>query len=144
MTDIMWIALTFGIWNMAQMKLSIKQRQTCRPGEQRWRCQKGEAGRKGMDQEFGAARAALSLWCSSTSLYWFLLLRSPGSRAHELQWVQFLGSTVVVPRLSFSVACGICLDQGSNLGLLHCRRILYLWATREAPVFLSYFAGCLV
>ena len=70
-------------------------------------------------QVFVAARAALSLWCSGTSLYWFLLLRSTGSRAQELQQLQFLGSTVVVPRLSFSAACGICPDQGSNLGLLH-------------------------
>ena len=28
---------------------------------------------------------------------------------------------------------GIFPTQGSNLGLLHCRRILYRWATREAP-----------
>ena len=29
---------------------------------------------------------------------------------------------------------GIFLTQGSNPGLLHCRQILYLWATREAPI----------
>ena len=28
---------------------------------------------------------------------------------------------------------GIFPTQGSNLGLLHCRQILYRWATREAP-----------
>ena len=28
---------------------------------------------------------------------------------------------------------GIFLTQGSNPGLLHCRQILYHWATREAP-----------
>ena len=29
------------------------------------------------------------------------------------------------------------LTQGSNLCLLHCRRILYHWATREAPTTMS-------
>ena len=60
-----------------------------------------------------------------------LLLRSPGSRARRLQQLQHVGSVVVVPRLestgsvvvvqalSCSVACGIFLDQGSNLCLLH-------------------------
>ena len=35
---------------------------------------------------------------------------------------------------------GICLTQGLNLSLLHCRQILYLWATREAP----YSLCCIV
>ena len=30
---------------------------------------------------------------------------------------------------------GIFLAQGLNSCLLHCRRILYLWTTREAPDF---------
>ena len=33
---------------------------------------------------------------------------------------------------------GIFLTQGWNLGLLHCRRILYHWATREAHLPLDY------
>jgi len=32
---------------------------------------------------------------------------------------------------------GIFLTQGSNLGLLHCRQILYCWATGEPPVYSS-------
>ena len=42
------------------------------------------------------------------------------------------------PGKSTAVGChfllqGIFLTQGSNMGLLHCRQRLYLWATREAP-----------
>ena len=33
---------------------------------------------------------------------------------------------------SLSLLQGIFSTQGSNPGLLHCRRILYHWATREA------------
>ena len=33
--------------------------------------------------------------------------------------------SIVVHGLSYSVACGIFLDQGSNLCLLHCQAILY-------------------
>ena len=54
--------------------------------------------------------------CSSSlyvafSLPWLLLLQSTGSRAH--------GLTTVAHRRSCSVACGIFLDQGSNLCHLH-------------------------
>ena len=35
--------------------------------------------------------------------------------AYGLQKLQHVGSAVVAPGLSFSVACGIFLDQGSNL-----------------------------
>ena len=43
------------------------------------------------------------------------------------------------PRKNIGVCChfllqGIFLTQGSNLGLLHCRQILYLWATREVQI----------
>ena len=48
-----------------------------------------------------------SLRCSGFSLRWLLLLRSTGSRR--------VGSVVVARGLSCSVACGIFLDQGSNL-----------------------------
>ena len=49
---------------------------------------------------------------------------STGSRAQGLQWVwlprlQGRGSAVVAHGLSCSMACGIFLDQGSNLCLLH-------------------------
>ena len=37
---------------------------------------------------------------------------------------------------------GIFLTQGSNLCLLHCRHILYLWATRKAQ-FLFLMENCL-
>ena len=54
--------------------------------------------------------------CSSSlyvafSLPWLLLLQSTGSRAH--------GLSTVAHRCSCSVACGIFLDQGSNLCHLH-------------------------
>ena len=35
---------------------------------------------------------------------------------------------------------GIILSQGSNPGLLHCRQMLYLWATREAHIVLYFGA----
>ena len=43
------------------------------------------------------------------------------------------------PRKNIGVCChfllqGIFLTQGSNLGLLHCRQILYHWATSEAQI----------
>ena len=55
----------------------------------------------------------------------------PGSSVHEDS-----------PGKSTGVGChallqGIFPMQGWNLHLLHCRRILYSWATREAIVFLS-------
>ena len=53
-----------------------------------------------------------SLRCAGFSLHWFLLLRSAGSRA---RWA----SVVLVHGLSCSAACGIFLDQGSNLCPLH-------------------------
>ena len=31
----------------------------------------------------------------------------------------------------------VFLTQGSNLGLLHCRQILYHWATREAYIYIA-------
>ena len=43
------------------------------------------------------------------------------------------GSIVEAHGLSCSVACGIFLDQGSNLCLLHWQADLYHWATSEAP-----------
>ena len=66
-----------------------------------------------------------------SSLWRLLLLWSKGSRARELQqlWhvssviaaprLSSTGSTVVVHGLSCPAACGIFLDQGLNLGLLH-------------------------
>ena len=49
------------------------------------------------------------------------------------------------PGKSTGVGChfllqGIILSQGSNPGLLHCRQMLYLWATREAHIVLYFGA----
>ena len=67
-----------------------------------------------------------SLRCTGFSLLWLLLLQSTGSRRAGFSscstWAQQLrrkGSVVVVHGLSCSVACGIFLDQGSNLCPLH-------------------------
>ena len=49
--------------------------------------------------------------CAGLSLLWPLLLRSTGSRR--------AGSVIVAHGPSFSVACGIFPDQGSNLCPLH-------------------------
>ena len=77
------------------------------------------------------AGAMFWLWCTGFSLQWPLLLQSTISKAHSLQQqrhvgsivaglrLQSIGSVVVVHRLVFSMACGIFLDQGSNLCLLH-------------------------
>ena len=44
--------------------------------------------------------------------------------------------------ISLSLLQGIFLTQGSNWGLLHCKWILNHWATREAPVSVSWFSKC--
>ena len=50
------------------------------------------------------------------------------------QQLLLVGSTVVVHRLWCSVACGISLDQGLNLCLLH-QQVDSHWATREAHMY---------
>ena len=94
--------------------------------------------------------------CVGFSLWWLLLLQSTGSGAPGLQWLWHVGSATSelhvacswsyqslehklsscgeVHRLSCSWTCGIFLDQGWNLFLLHCRWILYQWTTRKAPL----------
>ena len=63
-----------------------------------------------------------TLWsCKDFSLQWLLLLRSTGSRA--------TGSIVVLHGRNCFTACGIILDQGANLCLLH-------WQDNSLP--LSY------
>ena len=52
-----------------------------------------------------------SSWCAGLSLLWPLLLRSTGSRR--------AGSAVVAHGPSWSTACGILPDQGSNPCPLH-------------------------
>ncbi|XDA74483.1 hypothetical protein R6Z07M_004699 [Ovis aries] len=47
------------------------------------------------------------------------------------------GSVVVAHRLSYPLACGIFLDQGSSCILCTGRRILNHWTTREAPEYLQ-------
>ena len=76
------------------------------------------------------AGATLYLQCMGFSLWWFLLqstgpqstqalvveacgLNSCGSRTRST------GSIVVAHKLNCSVACGIFMDKGSNLCLLH-------------------------
>ena len=66
-----------------------------------------------------------------SSLWWLLLLQSTGSRVHEPPQLWHVSSVVAAPRLwstgsivvvhglSCSTACGILLDQGWNLCLLH-------------------------
>ena len=46
-------------------------------------------------------------------------------------------SVAVELGLNCFVACGIFVDQGSNLSPLHWKQILNYWTTREAPVFHS-------
>ena len=58
-----------------------------------------------------ASRGNPSLRCVGFLLRWLLLLQSTGSR--------HVGSVVVVHRLSYSAACGIFPDQGSNPCPLH-------------------------
>ena len=52
----------------------------------------------------------------------------PGSSVHG-----FL-QAVILEWVAISFSQGIFLTQGLNLGLVHCRQILYLLATREALV----------
>ena len=69
--------------------------------------------------------ATLWLCCTGFSLWWLLLLQSTGSR--------HMDSGVVVHGLSCSTACGVFLNQGSNLCLCIARQILNHWTTMEAP-----------
>ena len=73
------------------------------------------------------AGAALQLWRIGLQLRWLLLL-SMGSGLQQLQCMGAIvaglvlwstGSIVVAHVFSFSKACGILLDQGSNLSFLH-------------------------
>ena len=80
-----------------------------------------------------SARATVSWWRSGFTLCWLLLLWSTGSRAlglsavvahglcraHDAVSSRLPGSAVVVQGLSCCQACGIFLDQRSNLCFLH-------------------------
>ena len=77
---------------------------------------------------FTALWAFLQLRCVGFSLWQLLLLQSTGSRVRGLPQLWHrgslaaaleTGSIVVVHQLSCSTACGIFLDQRSNLCLLH-------------------------
>ena len=87
-----------------------------------------------------ASGAYSSLQCAGFSLRWLLLLRSTGSRRAGSVVVACrlwsTGSVVVAHGLSCSAACGILLDQGSNLSPCIGRRILNHCATREVPLHL--------
>ena len=54
-------------------------------------------------------------------LWWWILLRSSGSRACGLQWLPHVGSVVVAHELSCPTARRFLPDQGSNLRRLHWR-----------------------
>ena len=60
-----------------------------------------------------------SLQCVGFSLQWLLLLWSTGSRCTGFSSCGTWASVVVARRPSCSAACGIFLDQGSNLCPLH-------------------------
>ena len=70
-----------------------------------------------------SAGSPVYLQCSSFSLQWFLLLLSTGSRV-QAPWLW-------LARAYCSEACGIFLDQGSNLCLLPWQADSL--ATREPP-----------
>ena len=93
----------------------------------------------------------LQLRCVGFSLLWLLLLRSMGSRASRLQWLWHVGSVLATPRLqitgsilvvhglSWSEACGIFLDQGSNPCLLLWQVDSLALHTRKAPRIDSFY-----
>ena len=56
----------------------------------------------------------------------------------RLQWLQHVGSVVVVHGLSCSVACGIFPGQGSNLSLLDWQVDSFPRPTREASYKLIF------
>ena len=78
-------------------------------------------------------RCYSSLRGTAFSLQWLLVLWSTGSRACGLQYLQHAGSGVVVHGLSCPMACGIFLDQGLNLYLLHWQVESYLLYYQGSP-----------
>ena len=97
------------------------------------------------------AVAPLQLRCESFSWWWLLLLWSTVSRVHRLQqlwhmgsvvgvsWLQSTGSAVVVHKLICSAACGIFLDQGPNLFLLHQQGDSLPLSHQRSPVLSIFF-----
>ena len=82
---------------------------------------------------FGSFLRNTACMLSRFSHVWFFvtpLIAPPGSSAHGILQARIL-EWVTIP-----FSRGIFPTQGSNPGLLrllHCRRILYCWATSEAP-----------
>ena len=82
----------------------------------------------------------LSVWEDSIRKYcccWVTSVVSNSVQPYRLQATRLL-CPWDSPGKRTGVGChallqGIFLTQGSNLGLLHCRQILYHWATREIP-----------
>ena len=68
---------------------------------------------------------------------WGLLCRGTGAPG---TWA----SVVVAHGLHCSEACGILLDQGSNLCALHCQADSYPLYHQGSPKGLAFNAGCLV
>ena len=87
------------------------------------------------------SRAQSLLQCMGFSLWWLLLLRNIGSRVHGLQQLWHRASVVVVHRFSFSMACGILPDQGSNPIPCTGRQILIHCDTREVPLIILMVNG---
>ena len=78
------------------------------------------------------------LWSADFAFQWLLLLLSTGSWGTQASVVaipglQSTGSVVVALRLSCSEACGIFLDQGSNLCLLHWQVASYHLSHQGSP-----------
>ena len=73
-------------------------------------------------------------WGQLSSAAHRLLLIVVTSVAEHRLYLGPLGSVVVVPGLSCPAACGMFLDQESNLCPHFSRQILNPWTTREVPM----------
>ena len=70
---------------------------------------------------------------SSAAHRWLLIVVTSSVAEHRL-YLGPPGSVVVVPGLSCPAACGMFLDQESNLCPHFSRQILNPWTTREVPM----------
>lgn len=80
-----------------------------------------------------ASRSYSSWWCSGFLLRWLLLLWSTGARAPAaaVLWAQIHGLSSCGTRLGCSAACGIFVNEGSNLYPLHWKvQICFLLISR--------------
>ena len=70
-----------------------------------------------------------------------LLVVEQGLWVRGIQHLQYMGSVVVVQRLSCSVACGIFLEQGSYTGPLHWQATAIHCTTKEVLSLISILVG---